>query len=313
MRSSGSGWRLAVGCWLAGVLAHAATVDIALRPQVTLAAKHATLGDLAELNGPADAVASLAGIIVQELTSGELLIDERLVRSRLGRLPAGMSMSVRGQTQVRRAVRTIPVERLAQVAAAAIIDVGDDAEFAVVRGSGPMRLPDDGVEPHLEATPLDRAAVGDVPLRVSARQGEIEVSRALVVLRVRRFAHIAILVADHPRGRAIGVGDVLLQRSELTTATQAAFRSLEEVIGRESVRDLSAGQAVTPNLTVKPYDIKPGQPVAIVFRTGAVELSGPGEALAAGHAGDVVLVRRLADDRRVRARVIGPGRVLVNF
>ena len=313
MRSSGSGWRLVVGCWLAGVLAHAATVDIALRPEVTLAAKRATLGDVAEVSGPADAVASLSGTIVQELISGEMLVDERIVRSRIGRLPSGMSMSVRGQTKLRQAVRTIPVERLSQIAAAAIMQAGDDAEIAVVRCSGPMRLPDDGVEPHLEATPLDRAAVGDVPLRVIARQGEFELSRALVVLRVRRFAQIVILVADHPRGRAIGVGDVLLQRSELTTATQEAFRSLDEAIGREPVRDLTAGQAVTPNLTAKPYDIKPGQPVAIVFRTGVVELSGPGEALAAGHAGDVVLVRRLADDRRVRAQVMGPGRVLVNF
>ena len=299
MRSLDSGWLLVVGCWLAGVLAHAATVDIALRPEVTLAAKRATLGDVAEVSGPADAVASLSGTIVQELISGEMLVDERIVRSRIGRLPSGMS--------------TIPVERLSQIAAAAIMQAGDDAEIAVVRCSGPMRLPDDGVEPHLEATPLDRAAVGDVPLRVIARQGEFELSRALVVLRVRRFAQIAILVADHPRGRAIGVGDVLLQRSELTTATQEAFRSLDEAIGREPVRDLTAGQAVTPNLTAKPYDIKPGQPVAIVFRTGVVELSGPGEALAAGHAGDVVLVRRLADDRRVRAQVMGPGRVLVNF
>ena len=273
MKSSGSGWRLAVGGWLAGVLAHAATVDIALRPEVTLAAKRATLGDVAEVSGPADAVASLSCTIVQELTSGELLVDERIVRSRIGKLPAGMSMAVRGETHLRQAVRPITVERLGQVAAAAIMQAGDDAEIVIVRCSGPMRLPDDGVEPHLQATPLDRSAVGEVPLRVIARQGELELSRALVVLRVRRFARIATLVADHPRGRAIGVGDVLLQRSELTTATQEAFRSLDEVIGREPVRDLAAGQAVTPNLTAKPYDIKPGQPVAIVFRTDVVELS----------------------------------------
>lgn len=308
-----SGWRSAVGGWLLASACWSATVEARLRPEVALAAPHATLADIAELSGPAEAVAALGAVAIQDLSPTPVLIDERLVRARAARQTAGISLSIRGESRVRQPLRTYSVEELVRAASAVVVRSGEDTEVTLLRASGPLAVGDDGSEPRIEATTIDRGQVGDVPLRVRLLRGERELARALVVLRVRRFAHITILENDLRRGTVIGPGDVSLQRAELTQATQDGFRSLDEVVGRQPVRDLVAGQPLTPGSTEIPLDVRPGQAVAMVFRTGTVELSAPGEALAGGRSGEVVMVRRAADDRRVRCQVLAPGRVLVNF
>ena len=74
-----------------------------------------------------------------------------------------------------------------------------------------------------------------------------------------------------------------------------------------------AGQVLTPNLASEPLAVRPGQAVTLWFKSGTIELSAPGEALAGGRTGEVVLVRRVADDQRIRGQITGTGRVLVNF
>ena len=308
-----SAWRPAIGAWLLAAAAWSATVEAHLRPEVSLAAPRATLADIAELSGPAEAVAALGAIAIQDLSPNPVLVDERLVRSRTARHATGISLAVSGECRVRQPLRTYAIEDLARAASAVIVRGGEDTEVALLRASGPLAVGDDGTEPRIEATTIDRGQVGDVPLRVRLLRGDVELARALVVLRVRRFARIAVLETDLRRGTAIGPGDVSLQRIELSQANQDAFRSLDEVVGRQPLRDLAAGQPLTPGSTEVPLDVRPGQAVAMVFRTGTVELSAPGEALAGGRSGEVVMVRRAADDRRVRCQVLAPGRVLVNF
>ena len=289
-----------------------ATVEVRLRPTVVLAAPCATLADLADLTGPPDAVAAVAGLAIQELTSAVVRVDERVVRGRIGRQANAITLRISGTAMVRQPMRVVSVAEQ-QAVGAALLNAKGDAEVTLVRASGQFAFGDDGKAQQLVAEPLDRGTVGEVPLRVKALRGDRELARGLVVLRIRRFAQVVMLEADVHHGQAIGAGDVGLQRVELTSATQEAFHSLDEAVGRVVIRDLAAGQVLTPGLAQPPADVRAGQSVTMVFRGGAVELTAPGEALSAGHAGEIIMVRRLADEQRVRTQVLGPGRVLVNF
>jgi flagellar basal body P-ring formation protein FlgA len=303
--------RWVVGLLLVGsALTSAEIVAVHLHPEVSLAAASATLADLADLSGPPDLVAAIARVPVQTLSAHPVLVDERLVRVAVGkRAPIVVS----GTCRVRQPVRTIAVNELVQAARSAMVPASDDAEVTLVRSSGPLAFGDDGQIPQLKAEPLDRGRVGEVPVRIRIMRDEHEVERGLVVLKIERFARVAILAADVARGALVGAGDVTLQRIPLTPLTLDAFRDLAQVVGRQAIRDLAAGQVLTPGLAIEPLAVRPGQAITLWFKSGTIELSAPGEALAGGHTGDVVMVRRLADDQRIRGQVSGVGRVLVNF
>jgi flagella basal body P-ring formation protein FlgA len=303
-----------LACWLGGAITLlAATVEVRLRPEVVLAAPRATLADLAELSGPPDAVAAVAALPMQELSPVAVRVDERLVRARIGRQAATVTLRISGEAAVRQPLQVVTVAQLQAAAEGLLRTAGDDAEIVLVRASGQVSFGDDGTVPELRAEPLDRGTVGEVAIRIKVLRGDRELARSLVVLRVRRFAQVVTLGVDLHHGQPVGAGDVGLQRIELTPATQEAFRSLDEAVGRVVMRDLTAGQVLTPGVAQAAADVRPGQAVTLVFRSGTVELSAPGEALSDGHVGEIVTVRRLADDRRMRTQILGPGRVLVNF
>ncbi len=289
------------------------TVAVRLRPTVVLAAPQATLAEIADLSGPADAIAALGPIVVQELRAVPVVLDEQLVRGRIGRHAPSISLVISGETRVSQPLRTISVADQVSAATAVIVNPGDDAEITLQRASGPLSLADDGTPPQIEATPLDRGRVGDVACRVRLMRGETELARGLVVLRVRRFASVITLSSSVRRGVALGAGDIAVQRVELTTTSQDALTDPIGVLGFIATRDLSPGQVLTPTLAQAPLAVRPGQGVTLVWRSGTVELTAPADALAGGHLGDIIGIRRFADQQRVKGQIIGVGRVLLNY
>ena len=303
-----------VACWLAAATMSAAeTVAVHLRPQVVLAAPSATLSDLAELSGSPAAIAALEKIVIQELNAVPMLVEESLVRVRVAHQAPDVRMTITGQTQVSQPLRTISVAEQIRAVTDKLVHADDDAEITLQRASGPLTVADDGTPPVIDATPLDRGRVGDVAFRVRLMRGEDELARSLVVLRVKRYARVVVLATDVRRGAILGAGDLSVQRVELSTQTQDAFTDPNLALGFQVTRDAAAGQILTPTLALAPLAVRPGQGVTMVWRTGTVELSALGEALAGGRDGEIIGVKRSSDQQRVRGQIIGPAKVLINF
>ena len=308
---------ICVACWSTCASVHAAaspeSVAIRLRPTVVLAAPHATLADLAELSGSPAAVAALEKIVVQDLRAVPVLVEESLIRVRIAKQAPDVAVTITGQTLVSQPLRTISVDAQVQAATAVLVHAGEDVEIVMQRASGPLTIADDGTAPVIDATPLDRGRVGDVAFRVRLMRGEDELARSLVVLRVRRYARVVVLATDVRRGAVLGAGDLTVQRVELSTMTQDAFSDPNLALGFQVTRDATAGQILTPTLALAPLAVRPGQGVTLVWRTGSVELSALGEALAGGRDGEIIGVKRASDQQRVRGQIIGRGKVLINF
>lgn len=289
------------------------SVAIHLRPTVVLASPSATLADLADLSGPSAAVAALEKIVIQDLRVTPVLVDEGLVRARVAPHAPKVALTITGQTQVSQPLRTISVAEQIRVASDELVQADEDAEVTLQRASGPLTVADDGTPLVIQATPLDRGRVGDVAFRVRLVRGDDELARSLVVLRVKRYARVVVLATDVRRGAVLGAGDLSVQRVELSTQTQDAFTDPNQAMGFQVTRDVAAGQILTPTLALAPLAVRPGQGVTLVWRTGTVELSSLGEALAGGRDGEIIAVKRASDQQRVRGQIIGPAKVLVNF
>ncbi|MFW5750800.1 MAG: hypothetical protein ACOCZK_04035, partial [Planctomycetota bacterium] len=95
------------------VTAGAADLRVSLREEVVLAAPVATLGDIAELEGPAALVERFAGITVQPLYDlAPVTITPGLVRASLARRLDGVTLALSGRTTLTRQSRTFSREDL---------------------------------------------------------------------------------------------------------------------------------------------------------------------------------------------------------
>ena len=288
-------------------------VQIQLRGRTELAAGQALLGDLADLTGPAEAVARLAALPVQDLygTNTFLIVPGQIRRICTAQAP-GITVQVSGSAQVVQARRSIPVEAQVRAATAVVTAPGDDVEVKLVRANGSLVVGDDGQPADLRADVIEPGSSGEIPVRIRVMRGEREEARSLVVIHVRRFRRVAVLVTDIARGQPIGLTDVVIDRVEIVRALNDPLDRGEEAVGLVAQRDLSAGTVLRRSQLTLPLAVRPGQPIQLVWRNGAIELAVAAECLAAGKVGETVSVRRLSDGQVVRAQVEAPGQVTVS-
>lgn len=286
----------------------AGEVGVALRPAVSLASEHATLGEVAELSGDADLIAIIRDLPVVQLPD---LRTRRLepdgVRRAIG-LGLGTSLSVSGTCEVSRRGQLIAETELVAAATATITANGDEVTITTLRSGGAVTVPAGGVDPTIIAEPLDAAQSGDIPFRVRVMRGEHELARSLVTLRVVRHRTMLVAARALKRGERIDAGAVRQERLPVGRQGTVALDP-GAVIGREARVDLAAGVALTAHSVVVPPDVRAGQRVVLQVSSERFALTAAGEALNDGRVGDVINVRRGADGRTVRGTVVAEGQV----
>jgi flagella basal body P-ring formation protein FlgA len=131
------------------------------------------------------------------------------------------------------------------------------------------------------------------PLRLAL---EVQVSvRAPVVMTVHSLA----------RGAVIRDGDVELQQNAAADGAGGALASLEEAIGRETVRALPAGKVVSTDALRTPPWVRRGEVVTVYARTAGIQVRTAARSRDDGSQGDLVSVESLLDRSTFYARVSG--------
>ncbi len=126
--------------------------------------------------------------------------------------------------------------------------------------------------------------------------------RAEFVVRAVISAQVVVTASTVRAGSAIGAGDVLIQRRDVSVIPDAVS-DIDEVVGKAATRTLSSGVVISKRWLLEPLLVKRGDAVTIVARHTGVEVEVQGEALDAGHRDDVVRVRNVANGKTIRARV----------
>lgn len=188
---------------------------------------------------------------------------------------------------------------LAQAAGAGLSE--PMAEVSVVRGSRPLAA-------------CGRAVtVEAVDARLPSRMRFAAVCpgadgwRYEFVVRAQVSAPVVVSATDIPAGKVLTDEDLLLERHELASLTDAVA-SPGAVVGLSGKRMLRAGEVLRMGLLAAPMVVKRGDAVTIVARREQIEVSMAGEALDSGARGALVRVRN-ANGAVLRARVTGAGTV----
>jgi flagella basal body P-ring formation protein FlgA len=128
------------------------------------------------------------------------------------------------------------------------------------------------------------------------------------VLRATVSALVAVSAAPVAAGQALTAQDVTLERRDVSTLGDA-LGSAEAATGQAARRSLRAGEVLRQSQLSAPLLVRRGEPVMMLARFEALEISTAGEALDAGALHALVRVRNVANGRVVRMRVIGAGTV----
>lgn len=300
------------GClaWLL-VAASMAGADavVGIHPSTIVGGPRATLGEVATITADPETAARLAAIQVAELaTLTPVTIDAGLVRALAARTAAPALLRIEGSGTVVRRSRSFSSD---EIAAAAASSLPTDATWELVRVSGSIVVPD-GAGLRLAAEPIDAAATGEIPFRVRAFDGETERGRALVVLRVARWADMLVAARDLVHGQPVGPGDLRLERRRVDRMNRAAVGADPAGLsGRIAVRDLPAGAVVLPDaLSIAPV-VRAGSPVTAVWTGKGFTIELDATALADARHGERLGIRRRSDGTVLHAVAQADGTVVI--
>lgn len=117
-----------------------------------------------------------------------------------------------------------------------------------------------------------------------------------------------IVVAKQPiaTGTVIRAADIELKASERPVANGSLAASTEDVVGHESTRSYSAGQAIDLRSLRKPILVRRGDAVAVVAKAAGVRVRTTAKALADGAFGEVIPVE--SQDREKFSVVVSGSR-----
>lgn len=162
----------------------------------------------------------------------------------------------------------------------------------------------------VEARPAPGARVGERArfLLHDARSGT-RVGEALATVQVTRT--VARLVAPVARGARIGREMVEAVTEPLDGRPLSALPTPVEVVGARALRDLQAGELLTPGVVRVDPLVSSGQRVTLVARVGGVVVEAQGIAAQDGGLGDTVRLVNADSKRPLRGRVVDAGRVEV--
>jgi flagellar basal body P-ring formation protein FlgA len=174
--------------------------------------------------------------------------------------------------------------------------------------------------PNRAAAPM-RIVVAD--LRYDARTGRYdaqllatlpsgETSTVKSAGRVQEMVEVPVLARPIGRGETIRREDLAWSSVARASVRVDALRDLNDLVGLQAMRRLSGGRVVRAGDVMAPWLVRRGDPLSLMFKSGGLEIAGPGVALDHGRHGESVRVQNAASGEMRQAIVVGPQRVQVS-
>ena len=122
---------------------------------------------------------------------------------------------------------------------------------------------------------------------------------------------VVVAATSLPTGAVIRKDQLRLERASLLQIDRALLGRIEDVVGREAARSISAGQAIDAQMIREPLLVRRGETVTVYVRAAGVRVRTLARAKEPGSRGQPIEVQSLSDRRTYFAVVSGPGVVEV--
>lgn len=140
---------------------------------------------------------------------------------------------------------------------------------------------------------------------------------AIVSLEVRgRYAEMVEVPALSKRmrkGDVIAASDIEWISVPKRRIRASSVTEIEKLVGRTPRRVIDSGEIIRISDVDAPKMVERGKPIAIYYRTGAMELRDMGVAMSDGGVGDIIQVKNIRSNTVVQAMVSAPSTATVNY
>jgi flagella basal body P-ring formation protein FlgA len=115
-----------------------------------------------------------------------------------------------------------------------------------------------------------------------------------------------------PYGAALVPADVEMVEADIRDLRARYLKSEQEAVGQVARRLLVPGDALVSDMLAAPYLVRNGQTVRLRIERDRIVAAALVRAEQDGRLGQTVTVRNLDFSRRLKARVVGPGEVMID-
>lgn len=107
--------------------------------------------------------------------------------------------------------------------------------------------------------------------------------------------------------------DVTVHRIKLTDLDHQLITDVKDVIGKSAARPLQMNNPIRLGMVKKPYAVRKGDRVSIEARRGGLSIQTVGVTKSSGELGQFVTVANVDSGKELRAKIVGPGAVRVEY
>jgi len=153
---------------------------------------------------------------------------------------------------------------------------------------------------------------GLVSFNVTVRRPAKRDAALVVTARVRVVRTVVRAARTIRMHGVIGAGDVELASLDASAVPRAAAMSLEDVVGMEATRPITAGRVVRTDYLKRPLMVRKGQNLVVMARVGQILVRARATALGDARL-DTVVKARTPGGRIISGLVTGPGHIAVEM
>lgn len=107
--------------------------------------------------------------------------------------------------------------------------------------------------------------------------------------------------------------DVIVHRIKLTDLDHQLLTDVKDAIGKSAARPLQTNNPIRLGMVKKPYAVRKGDRVSIEARHGGLSIQTAGVTKSSGELGQSITVANVDSGKELRAKIVGPGAVRVEF
>ena len=299
--------------------AEALAGEVIVRPRSDVDNLVVTLGDIADLEGFRKSDRD----VLQQIELGRAptigqrrIIPNAYLRSRVQRnLPAGSTLRLSKQTEVRRRDQTIDGQTIKRALTDAVEgrlgDIMSDVARLTVPEQARIRLPKSArIDIRFNQRQISDGALNVAIVIVDGMEEKL-VRRTVV--EVDRFTEVVVLNREGKRGTVVRASDLVLNRVASSSVPRNAVTRIDDAIGAVLKRGVRRGDTLQDNWLDIPPVVLRGQRVRLIAKRGLIQLSTLGETLSKGRSQELIRVRNLSSKKIVTGRVTADGNVEMEF
>ncbi len=148
---------------------------------------------------------------------------------------------------------------------------------------------------------------------VEIRVDEKVFRRVSANVEIEAFAEILVANKDLPANAKLTNADFHLEKRRLLKPLANYVRTFEDLRGTIALKNIVENSELTKDTIAAGIIVKSGDKLTIIAKSGKLQISISGEALASGKIGDRIAVKNSASGATLQAKILDEGLVIVNW